>query len=336
MSKPKLVFAMNTAKTEHVFSGTALDRLSDITQVLDPRPLENFIGERADRLLAEAEILVTGWGCPPINGAVLERAPKLKLIAHAAGTVKYFLAPEVFARGIAVTHAAEANAQPVAEFTLAAILFAGKRVFDFRDKYCADRDRSETDLMLSQPIGNYRRTVGLIGASRIGRRVIELLKPFGLHVLLSDPYVDGAEARALGVELVGLDALMARADIVSLHAPVLPATIGMIGARQLALMADGTTFINTARGALVDQAALIAELETGRIDAVIDVTDPEVPGVGSPLYRLPNVFLTPHIAGAIGLERMRLGDMITDEIGRFVADEPLLYGVGFAMLERLA
>jgi len=336
MIKPALVFAMNPAKTEHVFSREAVERLSGLTRVLDERPLESFEGERAARLLADAEILVTGWGCPPVNGAVLDRAPHLRLIAHAAGTVKYFLAPEVFARGIRVTHAAEANAQPVAEFTLAAILFSGKRVFDFRTRYAARRDRSTTEAVLAEPIGNYRRTVGIIGASRIGRRAIELLQPFGLRVLLSDPYVDAVEAMRLGVELVRLDTLMAEAHVVSLHAPVLASTLGMIGARQLALMQDGASFINTARGALVDQAALIAELETGRIDAVIDVTDPEVPEADSPLYRLPNVFLTPHIAGAVGLERMRLGEMIVGEVERYVAGEAMEYGVDFAMLERLA
>ncbi|MGG2479179.1 NAD(P)-dependent oxidoreductase, partial [Rhizobium sp. BR5] len=106
-------------------------------------------------------------------------------------------------------------------------------------------------------------------------------------------------------------------DVISLHAPSLPQTRHMIGAEELARMKDGATLINTARGALVDEDALLAELKTGRIEAVIDVTDPEVPPPDSPLYSLPNVFLTPHIAGATGLERARLGDMAIAEIERF-------------------
>jgi phosphoglycerate dehydrogenase-like enzyme len=110
----------------------------------------------------------------------------------------------------------------------------------------------------------------------------------------------------------------------------------MIGARQLGLMRDGTTLINTARGALVEEAALVAELETGRLFAVTDVTDPEIPPADSPLCRLPNVFLTPHIAGAIGTERARLGDLAADEIERFISGLPMQYGIEPARLQQLA
>ena len=110
----------------------------------------------------------------------------------------------------------------------------------------------------------------------------------------------------------------------------------MIGARQLGLMRDGAAFINTARGALIDEAALIAELQTGRIHAVIDVTDPEIPAETSPLYNLPNVFLTPHVAGAAGTERQRLGQLAVDEVERYVAGQPLHFAIEPALLERLA
>ena len=101
-------------------------------------------------------------------------------------------------------------------------------------------------------------------------------------------------------------------------------------------MQDGAALINTARGALVDEAALIAELQTGRIHAVIDVTDPELPAPGSPFYTLPNVFLTPHVAGAVGTERLRLGHMAIAEVERFVAGMPMHFEIEPALLERLA
>jgi phosphoglycerate dehydrogenase-like enzyme len=286
--------------------------------------------------LAGADILVTGWGCPRIDRAILEAAPNLKLVAHAAGTVKGLLDPAVFEAGITVTHAAQANALPVAEFTLAAIIFSGKRVFRFRELYAADRDRHRVNTMQAEPIGNYRRTIGIVGASRIGRRVIELLKPFDYRVLLCDPMVDAQEAARLGTEKVELDELISRADTVSLHAPSLPVTRHMIGEAELALMKDGATLINTARGALVDEAALLATLKTGRIDAIIDVTDPEVPAPNSPFYTLPNVFLTPHVAGAVGLERSRLGDMAADEVLRYIAGKPLLHEIRLQDLEHIA
>ena len=157
--------------------------------------------------------------------------------------------------------------------------------------------------------------------------MIELLEPFDFEILVSDPYVEGA---------VALDDLLAVSDIVSLHAPSLPSTRHMLDARRLALLRDGATLINTARGALIDQDALVAELVSGRIDAVIDVTEPEVLPADSPLYDLPNVVLTPHIAGALGDEVRRLGDSALAELARYARGEPFAHPVTRADLDRVA
>lgn len=334
--RPKLLFAMAADKTRHVFDEALIERLAQSCELLQRQPVENFADPEARRLLGEAEILVTGWGCPMITPEVLRAAPRLKLIAHAAGTVKFTVDPAAYATGVRVTHSAEANAVPVAEFTLASILFSAKHIFALRDLYRADHSRRSSYALGDSEIGNFRRTVGIVGASRIGRRVIELLRNFDMSVLLYDPFVQAGDPDLASVEQVELDALMARSDVVSIHAPSLPSTRGMIGARQLKLMKDGATFINTARGALIDEAALVAELQTQRIFGVIDVTDPEIPPDDSPLFALPNVFLTPHVAGAIGTERLRLGLMAVEEVERFVHGEKLLYEVMPELLERLA
>jgi len=334
--RPKLLFAMAADKTRHVFDGPTIARLRESCDILREAPVESFAEPEVRRLLAETEVLVTGWGCPMVGPDLLRAAPNLQLIAHAAGTVKYTIDASAYAAGIRVTHSAEANAVPVAEFTLASILFSTKHIFAFRDRYRADPSRRSTYPLMDEPIGNFRRTVGIVGASRIGRRVIELLRNFDFSVLLYDPFVQLGDPELAGVELVELDTLMARSDVVSIHAPSLPTTRGMIGARQLKLMQDGATFINTARGALVDEAALVSELQTQRIFGVIDVTDPEIPPADSPLFSLPNVFLTPHVAGAIGAERLRLGLMAVEEIERFVRGERMLYEVQPELLERLA
>ena len=329
-------FAMDPVRTDGVFTPQLLDRLAQFCTIIEPHPLQSFTDERAIDILRQTDILITGWGCPAINRETLSMAPRLKLIAHAAGTVKGFLSPDVLAHDVVVTHAAEANAIPVAEFTLAAIIFANKQVFRFRDIYRSDRNRARTFPLSCHPIGNFQRTVGIIGASRIGRRVIDLLEPFDLKVLLHDPFVSEQEAAALGVQKVALDELMRLSDVVSIHAPALPSTQGMIDHRHLALMRDGATLINTARGIIVDEKALTDELRTGRIDAIIDVTYPEVPEPASALYDLPNVFLTPHIAGAIGNERERLGEFIVEEIERYAAGLPLFSAITPAALERMA
>ena len=333
---PKLAFAMAADKTRHVFDDEALSRLARSCDIVRAAPLEEFSSAEARSVLGEIDILVTGWGCPMVTAEVVKAAPRLKLIAHAAGTVKFTLDPAVYAAGLRVTHAADANAVPVAEYTLASIIFANKRVFELRDRYRADPGRRSSYALMDEPIGNYHRTIGLVGASRIGRKVARMLMGFDFTVLVSDPFVKPGDPVLDGAELVDLDTLMARSDVVSIHAPSLPATRAMIGARQLGLMKDGAAFINTARGAVVDEAALIAALETGRIHAVIDVTDPEIPERGSPLYSLPNVFLTPHVAGAVGTERLRLGQMAIEEVERFVAGEPMEFEIEPALLERLA
>ncbi len=171
--------------------------------------------------------------------------------------------------------------------------------------------------------GNYRRTVGIIGASRIGRRVIELLRPFDLRVLLYDPYVAAAEAAALGVA-PGPPRRPLRATATSSPCtrPQLPATRHLLGAAHWRLLPDGATLINTARGSLVDETALLPELVTGRLHAVLDVTEPELPPAGSPLYELPNVLLTPHVAGSLGTELHRLADHALNELERYAQGRP--------------
>lgn len=326
-SRPSLAYAYRPAVTENVFTDAHLEALARLCRVSDAAPLERFDDERAKRALAAAEILVTGWGCPRIDGKLLALAPKLRLIAHAAGTVKFIIAPEVFAAGVTVVNAVSANALPVAEFTLAAILFSNKQVLRYRDFYRARRDTMRWEDVSAPSVGNWRKTIGIVGCSRIGRRVIELLKPFDLEVLAHDPYLLAEEAAEMGVELVGLDALMARSDVVSIHAPALESTKQMIDAGRLRLMRDGATLINTARGSLIDQPALEAELSSGRISAVLDVTTPDTLPPDSVLYDLPNVLLTPHIAGALGGERERLGALVLAEIERFVRGTPLAHAV---------
>ena len=333
--RPKLVLSMAPVLTPELFSPALHARLAELANVLDPEPLTRFDDERAAKLLAEAEVLLTGWGCPRIDAAVLDRAPNLRAIFHAAGTVKGHVDETVWERGVRVCSAAAANAVPVAEYTVAAILLAGKRAFQLQRRY---RELRGFRLWAREvpPIGNLGRTVGIVGASRIGRLVLDWLRPFDFVRLVSDPTLSAAEAHTLGAECVPLDELLQRSDIVSLHAPLLPETRGMIDRRRLGLLRDGAVLINTARGALVDGDALGEVLVAGRIDAVIDTSEPEILPADSPLYDLPNVFLTPHIAGAMGVETQRLSALALDELERFASGAPLLHEVHREDLARIA
>ncbi len=334
-ARPIAVLAMAPALTPELFTPEHHARLATLAELPDPLPLTRFDEERAAPLLARAEILLTAWGSPRIDAAVLARAPRLAAIIHAAGTVKGHVDPLCFERGVRVSSAAAANAVPVAEFTLAAILLSGKRAFRLQRRYAEVRN-FRLWWNEAPPIGNYRKVVGIVGASRIGRLVLQHLRAFDFSVLVSDPYLSAEEAAHFGAEKVEVDELLRRSDVVSLHAPALPETHHMLDARRLALLRDGAVLVNTARGALVDGDALRTELVAGRIDAVLDTTDPEILLADSPLYDLPNVFLTPHIAGAMGTETQRMATLALDEIERFVKGEPLAHEIRLEDLARIA
>jgi phosphoglycerate dehydrogenase-like enzyme len=324
--KPPALLVLAPALNRGLVTPERRERLAASCELLSNEPLARFGDAAATPLLERVEVLVTGWGCPPIDAAALDRMPRLRAAFHAAGTLKNHVTEACFERGIRVTSAAAANAIPVAEYTLAAILLAGKRAFRLQRRY---RELRSFRLWSAElpGIGNHGKTVGVVGASRIGRLVLERLAPFAFERLLHDPTLSASEARKLGAAPCALDELLRRADVVSLHAPLLPETRHMIDRRALALLRDGAVLINTARGGLVDQAALTEELVSGRIDAVIDTTEPEILPADSPLYELDNVFLTPHIAGSQGAETLRMLDLALDELERFVAGEPLLHEV---------
>jgi phosphoglycerate dehydrogenase-like enzyme len=316
------------------FTARHWERLEQLGDVVDRAPLTDLGDDRAVAALAQADVLLGHWGCPTLTADVVARAPRLRLFAYAAGTVKWQVTDAMWDHGVVVTSAAAANAVPVAEFTVAMIVLANKAALLFRERMRDPRAPVPLDHMR---IGNVGKTIGIVGASFVGRHVIELLAPYEIDVALYDPYVSAEQAAQLGVELVDdLDELCRRVDVLSLHAPDIEATRGMIGAAQLALLRDGATFINTARPALVDQEALLAELASGRIAAILDVTTPEPLPPDAPLLALPNVFVTPHIAGSLGTELGRMADLAIDEIERFTRGEPLHYEVRRADLDRIA
>ncbi|WP_223937256.1 hydroxyacid dehydrogenase [Arthrobacter sp. StoSoilB5] len=317
-----------------LFPEALLRRLASVADI-EHHVLTEFESARSLHVLAGVDALITGWGAPTIDVSVLDAAPHLQLIAHSAGTIKQHVDPACWQRGIAVTTAAQANAVPVAEFTLAFILLAGKGTFRAAARLQKLQEHFDAG-RLPVSTGNLGSTVGIIGASRIGRLVLNQLKSFDHQVLLADPTVTGSDAAGLGASLVGLDDLMMRADIISLHAPLLPTTVGMIGPQQLGLMKDGATFINTARGALVNHDALRRELLTGRISAVLDVTEPEPLPSGDPLYSLDNVLLTPHIAGSMGNELRRMGASAVDEVVRLAEGREYVHAVQFSELQVMA
>ena len=267
----RAAFAMRPGLAPRLFGPAQLERIHAVADLDEDVTISDFSRAQPD-LLAALDVLITGWGCPELGPAELDAMPRLRAVLHAAGTVKSHVGPDVWSRGILITSAADANAYPVAEYTLAAILNEGKAVPELTVAYARDPGFAADDRV---DIGNYGRTVGILGASRVGRRVIELLGSFDFNVLLYDPYVRDDDPVLARARPVGLDDLLRRSSIVSVHAPLLPETVGLVGRRELGLMRPASVLINTARGAIVDHDALVAAVRANGLRAVLDVTEPE-------------------------------------------------------------
>ncbi|MBB5939436.1 hydroxyacid dehydrogenase [Streptomyces zagrosensis] len=325
-TRPRAALAMAPDAADGILDAGSLAALAELTELAPLPALTDLTTARARRVLADTELLITGWGCPSIDERVLAIAPRLRAIVHTAGSVRGHVGSACWERGIEVSSAATANALPVAEYTLAMILLANKGVLESARDYRAARAREHWQYA-GPGQGNYRRTVGVLSASLIGRRVIELLRPYDLEVLLYDPYVSGNEAAALGVRATGLAELFALSDVVSVHTPLLAETRGLVSRELLAALRQDATLINTARGAVVDQDALTEALLAGRIRAVLDVTDPEVLPPDHPLWTCDNVLLTPHIAGSQGAELRRLTDLAISEVRRWARGDTFAHRI---------
>lgn len=332
-SSPRIAMAMMDGLLGYAVRPRHVAQLAELGRLLSEEPVADFADPRHADVLGQTEVLVGHWGCPTLTAEAMEAMPNLRLFAYAAGTVKWQVTDAVWERDVLVTSAAAANAVPVAEFALGAILLANKGLCWYSGR---ERDPSVQVPIDPTSVGNYGKKVGLVGASHVGRLTLELLRPYDLEVGIADPFLTTEEADRLDVVRMELDELCAWCDLLSIHAPDMPSTKGMIGARQLGLLRDGVPIVNTARGALIDPEALEAELVAGRLQAILDVTEPEPLPEDSVLRRLPNVILTPHIAGAIGEETVRLADLAVAEVARFAAGEPPLHPVHRSDLDRIA
>lgn len=319
--RPQALLVMEPAHFRVQFQQAQLDRLGRLVHLGDPVSTDELDSPAVRRRLRDVEVLLTSWGCPVLTPERLAAAPNLRAVFHGAGSVRSFITDEVWRRRILVTNAADENAVPVAEFTLAAIIFAGKKApflaqdaRRYRDDWSYASERGE--------LSNRDRTIGVVGFSRVGRRVVDRLRRLDVTVLVCDPFADPAEVTAAGARLVELPDLLRASDVLTLHVPALNSTRHLIGATELALLRDGATVVNTARGAVLDTAALERECATGRLDAILDVTDPEPLPADSVLYDLPNVMITPHVAGSLGSETRRMSDSAIDEVERYLAGRP--------------
>lgn len=331
--KRAALFSNHPGAVEHVYGQGRRESLARRVR-LHPDTVSHAGFDAQHDALAGVEVIFSTWGMWRLAPEELAALPRLQAVFYAAGSVRSFAEP-LLDRGIVLVSGWGANAVPVAEFALAQILLACKGYF--RNAAASKDPHMRRGGQCFRGKGAYGETVAILGAGRIGRTLVRLLTPFALNVIVHDPRLTEGESRDLGVEKVSLDDAFRRAYVVTNHVADLPPTRGMLDARLFAAMRPDATFINTGRGAQVVEPDLARVLETRPdLTALLDVTDPEPPADDSPLYRLPNVRLSSHIAGSIGDEVLRMADTMIEEFDRWQRGEPLLWRVTPDMLAWMA
>jgi phosphoglycerate dehydrogenase-like enzyme len=314
----KAIYCLDGASFGKIYGESERSAISELVEIIGPARTAEEVTSKP-QLLENIDLIFSGWGAPVLTKEILDCAPNLKAVLYGAGSVKYMLTEAFWERKILITSAYAANAVPVVEYTLSQILFALRSGWQHVLKLRQDKAYS-----LLPMASGYGSTVGLVSLGMIGKMVVERLKTFDVNIIAYDPFVTTYP----GVEMVKLDELFRRADVVSLHTPWLKETEGLIGGELIGSMKPYATFLNTSRGAVVCENEMIDVLSRrSDLTAVLDVVYPEPPAADSALFTLPNVILTPHIAGSNGLECRRMGQVMVEELKRYLAGEPFRYNL---------
>ena len=317
--RPRGLYVLRSDAFDRIYGEPERADIADLVEVEEVPQTAETVTENPG-VLDGVDVIFSGWGAPVMDETFLRAAGELGAVFYGAGSVRQLVTDALWERGVRVVSAYSANAVPVSEYALAAILFSLKRGWHFA---AAVREERRFPPVSGIP-GACGSTVGIVSLGATGRMLRERLRHFDVRVVAYDPYVTEVEAASLGVELLALERLFQEADVVSLHTPWLPETEGLIRNSHLASMKRGATLVNTSRGAVIREAEMVSVLKDRQdVTAVLDVTHPEPPEPDSPLYDLPNVVLTPHIAGSQGDECRRMGRLVVDELRRYVAGEPL-------------
>lgn len=320
-ARPPAIYLMEPRVLDLVYGPADRTRLeASLDFTLPPQNTKTHAVVPAEQRAA-IEVIVTSWGMPQLTPEFLALYPRLRAVFCGAGSARGFVTEASWQRSIRIITAAATNAMPVAEYAFAHTILGLKRAW-----FQASTMRAEHRFVRAGPVpkGTYGSTVGLLALGHIGQLMAQRLRTIDVKVLAYDPYLSPDSAQALGVTLAPLDEIFSHSDVVSCHLPLIPETEGMLGGTYFRRMKPDSVFINTARGQVIIETEMIGVLrERPDILAVIDVTDPDPPPRDSALFDLPNVFLTPHIAGSLGPECRRLGTSIAGDVEKFILGLPI-------------
>jgi len=327
----KIALVQSKDSLPSIFSPKALELLGNMGELI----YNDGAGtpEQVKKTIKGSDIAITSWGNGLFTEDILNEAPDLKLIAHAAGTVKVIVTDSVWERGIRVTGSPKPLGEGVGETALGFTISASKNFYNSSSAIHTGGWNSGNSAVKEL----CDIVIGVVGAGWAGRHYIKLLKNFDVDVILYDPFVDEQQAKELGVKKVDFETLLKESDIVSIHAPSIPETNHMFNANTLALMKKDAVLINTARGSLLDETALVEHMKAGNLKyACLDVYDPEPPAVDSPLRGIPNIIMLPHIAGATNNGKRKIGMHIVKEIELYLAGKRMECEVTRDMLATMA
>ncbi|MEN8662515.1 MAG: hydroxyacid dehydrogenase [Lentimonas sp.] len=332
-ARPKAAYMLGSESYDMIYPTEVRLALGQLLDIVDLKYFTNKEGGDLPRL-DEIEVLLSGWNMKLMDQEFLDSMPNLKVVFYGAGSIRYIATPEFWKRNIQISSSYATNAVPVAEFTMSAILLSLKHFWKFSRMVKSGEGWGDH----TRPVpGAFYSKVGVVSCGMTARKTMELLQPFDLDLEVYCPFLTASEADELGVARASLKDIFRNNDVVTLHTPNLPETFGLIGREYFELMPEGATFINTARGQIVREDEMIeVARERPDLSFVLDVTHPEPPVKDSPLLSLPNVVLTPHIAGSMGPEVGRMGASVVSEVKRYLAGKPLKWAVSEELSKRMA
>jgi phosphoglycerate dehydrogenase-like enzyme len=332
MGKPVIAITIGKKYYSRMVSEESIKKMNSFAEIRhtpteDPADKKTMIS-----LLEGADACITSWEVAQLDADIIAAATDLKAVVHMGGSVKRLVTDELFDRGVKVFGASPVLAETVAETALGFMIMGMKKAWEIA---ALVKEGEWRDFACWPPRELRGKTVGIIGASQVGRHVIKLLKPFNVNILVYDPYLSKEDEKLLNVNSTSLVDLASGSDVISLHAPVNDKTKQMLNGSVFEVMKDDTLIVNTARGSLIDEPALIKELSAGRFYAVLDVSDPEPPIKESPLRKLANVTLFPHFAGCIE-DCSDMSLRAAEELRRYFAGETPLYEITREMFDRIS
>lgn len=328
----KIALLMDGKLRPSIISDKTLAKLKELGEVSVNETDKTEI-ETIKQIIKNADIAITSWGNTQMTAEILDCAPNLKLVAHAAGSVKGIVSDELYKRNIKIVSCARVLSHGVSETALGLTISAAKNIFNFNEDIknggWVDDYSVITEL--------FDIKIGVVGCGFAGAHYIELLQNFDVDIMAYDPFVPAEKIEKLGAQKVDLETIFRESDIISLHAPSIESTHHMINHSTLGMMKDRVILINTARGSLVDENALVEHMNSGKIKyACLDVTDPEPPLPDSPLRKIPNCIMTPHLAGLANNGKRKIGAYAYKEILRLLQGQPLESEITQDMLATIA